>query len=555
LEDKEEGSLPQPSMNYKKERKSRSKKLEIATLVLTSLLVLMVGGYLIYGSISTTSIQNKLDHLLPQETCQSSCNDRCLGSNEEGEAYGGHSSYDECFRRCTGTGTKSPSIHFKLVNTGYSTPQAIRFGRVPGDRGDLPKRMFVASQHGMVTLTNQNHGKGGPQIRIVNLATVVGQGGLTGLELHPHFHHNGRFYLWYSIPRIGGGVNNTPNCSADGGYGSSGASNDRRNFGQDRTYDPDIYTDLQVLEEYHLQSAHHNATLVSRLLTVKHFFSTHYGSDTLRFDENGNLLVYVSDGGCHYDQFGVGQDRAFLPGKVLSVEVGPVAAVGFDCSEPAAQWSELTSSCPPITLYASGCRDGGHLSLDQYNGLWNRYLSCNGEANQDAVYRFRWESNFGWVRREGQLCTCVADDPLIDPVCDFNQSVLDCNALVTSITGSYTEPLVAINYRSDHVNNTVGGFVYRGGDLACSLRGRYIWGTNDGRGVFHLYSTDPTSLVDDVYGRVRLVSGLSYPTNYLSVFGYDEETGRLYIGTQPTTSPYTNGGQPITSGQIFLLTF
>ncbi len=145
---------------------------------------------------------------------------------------------------------------------------------------------------------------------------------------------------------------------------------------------------------------------------------------------------------------------------------------------------------------------------------------------------------------------------MINPVCDFNQSVLDCTMLVTSITGSYTEPMVAINYRNDHVNNTVGGFVYRGSDLPCSLRGRYIWATNDGSGVFHLYSTDPSSLVEDVYGKIRQAhGGLLYPTNYLSVFGYDEETGRLYIGTQPTPSPYTGGGQPITTGQIFLLSF
>jgi hypothetical protein len=528
-----------PRMDHKKDRKkkTRSKRIEIATLAVASLILLLLGGYFVYSIVETTSAQNKLDRLLPvHETCGVSCEHKCLHivSEEGGD-------YEECFVRCTGS--VLPSIHFRLVNTGYSTPQAIRFGRIPGDSVNLPKRMFVASQHGMVTITNQNNKKGGTQLRILNLDTGVGGGGLTGMELHPNFSQNGRFYVWYSLPRLGGVANNTPSCG-------------RRNFGQSRPYDPDTYTDLQVLEEYYIQDAHHNATLVSRLLTIKHFFSTHYGSDTLRFEENGNLLVYVSDGGCYYDQYGVGQDRAFIPGKVVSVDVGPVIAVGFDCTTPAALWSELTASCPPISLYASGCRDGGHISLDQHDGLWGRYLSCNGEANQDSIYRMRWESNFGWVGREGQLCTCIVGDPLVDPLCDFNQTITECNTITTSITGSYTEPMVSLNHKLDHVNNTVGGFVYRGEELACSLRGRYLLATNDGSGTFHIYSTDPSSPLDDIYGRVNIVpGGLSYPTNYLSVFGYDEETGRLYIGTSSYPTPYLLGGQPVTTGQVFLLTF
>lgn len=546
-----------------RKKKHRSKRLEIATLVVVIFLTAVVCGDWIYGAVMGSGVQEQLDRLIPVHgSCAYSCEQKCRhllagGEEEEGHHHRHHSNYDECFSHCTGTGYHSPAVHFRLSNTGYSIPQAIRFGRVPGDSKDLPRRMFVASQHGLITLTHQNVGKGGSQTRVLNLSPLIQSsgGGLTGFELHPHFHSNGRFFVWYSQPRYdGNNVSNTPNCSSEGGYGSSGPSDDRRNFGTTRPYLPDVYTDIQVLEEYYLESANHNATFVSRLLTVKHFFNTHYSSDALRFDENGKLLVYVSDGGCIYDQFGVGQNRAFLPGKVIAVDVGG-GGIDFQCDAPVALWSELQASCPAwypsFILYASGCREGGHISLDKYDGLLNRYLSSDGESNQDAVYRFGWESNFGWVTREGQLCCCVEGDPLIDPVCDFNQSILDCNALITSNTGSYTNPMVALNHRMDRVSNVVGGFVYRGEDLPCSLRGRYLLGSNDGNGTFRLYSAR-TQPGEDDYGKIVSASGLINQKNYLSVFGYDEESGRIYVGLHPSPSGAT---QPLTTGQIFLLVF
>ena len=450
--------------------------------------------------------------------------------------------------------------------------------------------MFIANQDGRLMYSPQNTLKNGPLTTMIDFASAIGstvnhaaayvEAGFIGLALHPLFAKNGRFYVWYSVPRPDGNTaSNTPNCSFTGGYGAAGPSNNRRNFGVDRPYVANVYTDLLVLEEYQQLSSTAVAPLfLRRILTHKHFFTNHYGINNLMFEENGKLLVALGDGGCFFDQFGVAQNRSFMAGKIVSVDVDSnvLYAPPVNCTTPTMLWSELQSACPTtykiVTLYASGVRNFGHMAMDVHDGKINRYIVMVGQNRAEAVYRFAWESNFGWYRRENRLCSCMYDDPLVDAQCDFRQTLEQCRN-ETSITGSYTYPLVTLNQANDHVSSNAGAFVYRGHELPCALQGSYLWGDWSTKDVFtpgfpapfngtlQLFFTTPdinglnTNQVqqENSHGKIRVGGGLLYTRNYLASWGLDTETNRIYMGVQDIIPPYYNGSRVSDRGQIYIL--
>lgn len=535
---------------------------------LSALLALIIGVSATYSS--------------PPRTCvEPTCNEKCLALCRTDSL---------CLNRCLGR-TGEVEVDFKLANNrGFGNPVAIRFGRFPDDNPRAAQRMFIASQDGRLQYTDQSEFKNGALTTMADFAPAISttvnplasytEAGFLGFELHPEFNVNGRFFVWYSMPRENSTVANRPNCSFGGGYGSSGPSNNRRNFGVDRPYDPDVYTNLLVLEEYRRVSSGGVTTFVRRLLTHKHFFTNHYGINNLMFEENGNLLVAVGDGGCFFDQFGVAQNRSFITGKVISVDVDANSAFippFANCATPVALWSELAAACPLtsriFTLYASGVRNMGHMSLDVYEGKINRYIAMVGQNRAEAIYKLGYEGNFGWYRRENKVCTCLYDDPLIDPQCDFRQTLAECMN-ETSITGAYDYPMATFNQLNDHVSSLVGGAVYRGRDLPCALHGAYIlgdWSTKDPytpgfpaafNGTLQLFqvAVDSTGFTanginkENAHGKIRVGKGLLYSKNYLASWGYDKETNRLYMGVQDIIAPYMVGGNVSTRGQIYILT-
>jgi hypothetical protein len=487
--------------------------------------------------------------------------------------------------------TRRTAGQLHAVQQRLRQPLAIRFGRFSDDNPALPQRMFIANQDGRLMFSEQTSLKNGPLTVMIDFAAEIGttinraspysEAGFVGMTLHPLFATNGRFYVFYSAPRPdGNNASNTPNCSFTGGYGPSGPSDNRRDFGVDRPYVDDVYTDLTVLEEYQQLSSTATAPLfLRRILTVKHFFTNHYGINNLMFEENGKLLLAVGDGGCFFDQYAVAQNRSFIAGKIVSVDVDSNAlyAPPVNCTTPVVLWSELQAACAItykiVTLYASGVRNFGHMSMDVYQGKINRYVTMVGQNRAEATYRFAWESNFGWYRRENRLCSCVYDDPLIDPQCDFRQTLEQCRN-ETSLTGSYTYPLVTLNQPNDHVSSNAGAFVYRGNQLPCALRGSYLWGDWSTKDVFtpgfpapfngtlQLFFTTPdinglnTNQVqqENSHGRIRVGGGLLYTRNYLASWGLDPETNRIYMGVQDIIPPYYNGSRVSDRGQIYILT-
>ena len=240
-----------------------------------------------------------------------------------------------------------------------------------------------------------------------------------------------------------------------------------------------------------------------------------------------------------------------------------------NCTVPVALWSELKTACLANShvygIHTSGVMNGGHMSWDRHNGVINHYVASDTMNVQSGIYRYDFESNFGWVTWDAQVCTCVLDDYFIDSVCDFNQTIPECLAKQTSLTGAFTKPLVALNYPLDQVISNVGGSVYRGNELPCSLRGRYIWGDmikwnevdHEADTRFRLWSTNQASSQVNqatAHNKLRVGEGLKDEVNYLYSFGYDKETNRMYIGVSPL-SESIDDGIATTEGKVYQLTF
>jgi hypothetical protein len=459
------------------------------------------------------------------------------------------------------------SVSMNLTHSGLGGPTAIFFARLPGDDPELGQRMFVAQQHGVVHYSEQ--GGGGDMTLLADvssaltpLSSLYDEEGLLGLEFHPNFINNGRFFLYYVVPPVG--ADGEPSCSI---------LPPNRVEGEDLLYNETEYANMLVLEEWRAYSHESGdmATYTKRILTVKHPYRNHLGIDNLMFEEtNGDLLVVLGDGGCYYDQFGFAQNRSHLLGKVLVVEVDSTSVPLDECTTPVATWDELESACSNtselVRLYAMGVRNGGHMSTDTYQGIKNQYLAFVGQNVVEAIYHMDYEDNYGWVTREGFLCTCLEGDPLRPQRCDFTQTQEECESEEYSITGGFKYPLVTNNQLVDRVSAIVGGHVYRGSDLPCPFWGAYMyadWSQHDNTGSFpakvdgtpSLWMVRPDhnaphSQVPRSKGRIQIASGLVGERNYVNSMGYNKETRELFIGMNGGVAPMVDG-EPTTLGRIY----
>lgn len=500
--------------------------------------------------------------------CCSECMHHCR-TVTSGPHYQKH--LERCNDLCTGVG--QVSVKVDTVHSDIGGPTAIEFARLPGDDPDYGNRMFIAQQHGVIHYSEQGHGGALTELLDISssltpLSSFYDEEGLMGLAFHPDFINNGRFYIMFTAPPVN--ATSAPSCSFAGGSGPgtrNGADIDGR------PYDPDEYTSVINIDEYQAFS-HASGTPPSytrRWLSVKHPFSNHNGIDSLMFEENGDLLAVMGDGGCYLDQYGFGQNRSHILGKVIILDVTPQSTVTpQDCTTEVSTWAELADACTEnsklINLYASGVRNAGHMSMDVHRGRVNKYIGMIGQNRNELIYELDYENNYGWVVREGRECTCLENDPLRLGNCDYTQTQEECRSASRSIRAAYELPISAHNQVADRVSSLVGGHVYRGDELPCSLNGAYIYGEwarrdNGDLGFPARFSGGPIIWVmhPDLDGHNEpllshsevLVDGWVGPT-WLYSMGYDQETRELYAGTNGQVAPVSGMmATPSTSGRVY----
>ena len=303
-------------------------------------------------------------------------------------------------------------------NLSFTTP--IGMTQAPGEPTN---RWYVFEQGGTI----QRFEGANPTAKTLwaDLRGIVdeagGEGGLLGVAFHPNYAANGRVFLSYT------GAGATPI--------QSHISEFRR--GANGLLDPTTERIFLRLDQ---------PTII------------HNGGNIL-FGPDGNLYVGFGDGGGGGDPDNRAQNRNFLFGKVLRINVDGADPYTIPSDNPYAgnpMCAAGSGSAPCPEIYAYGFRNPWRWSFDRAATEPDLWLGDVGQGSFEEVDRVISGGNYGWKNREGRHCFSPSTNcrltangaPLIDPIAEYDHSI------GRSITG---------------------GYVYRGSAIA-SLRGRYVFG-------------------------------------------------------------------------------
>ena len=309
-----------------------------------------------------------------------------------------------------------------------------------GDRQDQP---FIDVQDRMVTL-GEFAGDYADQEQAYD------ERGLLGIEFHPDFGNNRKFYLHYSAPR--------------------------------REDMPDNWDHVEVVSEFTASDdgSTGNAGSERRLLQIE---SPQYNHDAgpLAFGPDGYLYVPMGDGGGanddmygHVDDWydrnagGNGQDvEENLLGSILRIDVDSQEAnrpYGIPDDNPLA--GQNTPGLDEI--YAWGFRNPFGISFDSEGTL---FVSDAGQNLFEEANIVERGGNYGWNVKEGTHCfstenaaeppqqcpTSTPDDvrggePLVDPIVEYPHTYEGQSVGITIIGGH--------RYENDAVSGLQGKYVF-----------------------------------------------------------------------------------------------
>jgi glucose/arabinose dehydrogenase len=160
-------------------------------------------------------------------------------------------------------------------------------------------------------------------------------------------------------------------------------------------------------------------------------YSNHNGG-LLLFDDDGNLLVGLGDGGAAGDPERNGQDLTVLLGKILRIDPASPSG-GLEFSNPNENpYVGTTNKRPEILAY--GLRNPWRFSFDSKTGaLWIGDVGQNSLEEIDVLSKPGTDANFGWSAFEGtERFNNDEEAPgAIDPVLTYGRDA-GC-----SVTGGY----------------------------------------------------------------------------------------------------------------------
>ncbi len=231
------------------------------------------------------------------------------------------------------------------------------------------------------------------------------------------------------------------------------------------------------------------------LLAVDQPYANHNGG-LLLFDDDGNLLVGLGDGGSTGDPERTGQDLGVLLGKILRIDPSAEHGKGSgDYSIPKNNpFADEDGARPEVLAY--GLRNPWRFSFDRKTGaLWIGDVGQNSLEEIDLLAQPGEDANFGWSAFEGT-----------EP---FNADQEAPNAI---------DPI--LTYGRDLGCSVTGGFVVRDKSLR-TLYGRYLYADfcQGQLRSFTAAEAEEGSAQDD------RTLGLQVPS--ISSFGEDEK-GRIY---------------------------
>jgi len=394
-----------------------------------------------------------------------------------------------CYNGTKFVPTDAPTVPTSVesICIEYYAPNTLdQAGRIIGmaSPNDGTDRLFFSHQNGTITIRKRSDGS-----RIGTFATIPniildGEAGLLNIIFHYNYGVTGRFFAMYSCSNCVDIC--TINMDCNGGTCSGGVCSG------DHTV---------VLAEYSVMSNNLNVlNLSSRrvLLSYKKPFRNHNGG-TLLFGPSNHLYVTIGDGGSGNDPYNMSQNRNYLMGKILRINVdqtpyapGKQYVIPSDNPFIGERWPEI---------WAFGLRNPWRGSLDRENPS-DFYVGDVGQDLKEEVDLIVKGGNYGWKYYDGTT------------------------QLYGTIIPTRINPILEYPHTWGGAS-IIGGYVYRGNKNPC-IRGKYIYGDNTGplwmayKDTNGVYITNRTSTKCDPSNLGCIAPG--------NIFGFGEdEFGDIYI--------------------------
>ncbi len=340
-------------------------------------------------------------------------------------------------------------IGLETIAQGLTSPIGLA---QPDDGTD---RLFIVDQIGMIRIVMSD----GTLIeepfldvgdRMVELRDDFDERGLLGLDFHPDYETNGRFFVYYSAPL--------------------------------RDTAPDGWDHTSIIAEFQVSESDPNRADPEServLLEVDQPQFNHDGG-TVRFGPDSQLYISLGDGGGAndnqmghvsdwYDDNGGGNAQNVeenLLGKILRIDVDAGDPFGIPDDNPFVGRDGLDE------IYAYGLRNPYRFSFD-LDGEHGMLVGDAGQDRYEEVHQVELGGNYGWNVFEGTHCF------------DAESPEADVTGCPTEVGGSHPDAgrplqLPVIEYLNSNQEGglglvVVGGVVYRGASIE-AFDGRYIFG-------------------------------------------------------------------------------
>ena len=218
------------------------------------------------------------------------------------------------------------TVKLDVVAEGFNSPLYATHA------SDGSNRLFVVDQIGLIYVIENNELLSQLFLdisdKIVDLDITYDERGLLGFAFHPDYKNNGRFFVYYSSPKTGEGINHE-----------------------------------SILSEYHVSDDENQANPNSEriILRVDQPEANHNGGQLL-FGPDGYLYLGLGDGGGAGDQhgnIGNGQNKDTILGSIIRIDIDNGNPYSIPSDNPFVGADGLDE------IYAFGLRNPWRFSFDR----------------------------------------------------------------------------------------------------------------------------------------------------------------------------------------------
>jgi len=375
------------------------------------------------------------------------------------------------------------TLNLEQVVSGLKAPTVL------ANAGDGSNRLFVGEQTGAIYVIENGTRLATPFLdlssKMVKVNPIYDERGLLGLVFHPSYEINGRFFVYYSAPKSGTGINHEG-----------------------------------IIAEYQI-SVNPNVADANSEKIIYRFDEPemNHNGGQLAFGPDGYLYIGLGDGGGAGDlhgEIGNAQDINSTLGKILRIDVDGGFPYIIPPDNPFVGIGGLDE------IFAYGFRNPYRFSFDYPTG--QLFVADVGQDIWEEVDIVENGGNYGWRILE-------ANHP-------YDIALADTLGINIS---NLKMPIY--EYSHNVGKSIIGGFVYRG-NQSTSLIEKYVfgdWSTDYFKADGKLYYLNETSPGVWVQNEFQLNSEKPFG-RFILGFGEDEQ-GEIYVLTTRTFGSFIKSGK------------